>query len=177
MNMKKLVSMLAVAALVCTMSTTAFAADQTGVNTGEYSNNVKGTYKAGGAAAPVYSVNIAWDSLEFTYTAAGEGTWNPETHEYSGATQASWSESKNIVVTNHSNAAVTATAAFQADTGYTDVTMTFGENNGNTIATAVGTQVGEAPSATITVTPGGTLAESANGGRIGEITVTIAAAQ
>ena len=177
MNMKKLVSMLVAAALVCTMSTTAFAADQDGVGTGDHTAEVKGTYQAGGSGAVVYSVDIAWDSLEFTYTAAGEGTWNPETHEYNGATQASWSESKNITVTNHSNAAVTATAAFQADTGYTDVTMTFGENNGNTIATAVGTQVGEAPSATITVTPGGTLAESANGGKIGTITVSIAAAE
>ena len=176
MNMKKLVSMLAVAALTCTMGTTAFAADQDGVGTGSYNTDVKGTYQAGGVAVTVYSVNIAWDSLEFTYTAAGEGTWNPETHEYSGATQASWSESKNIVVTNHSNAAVTATASFQADGGYEAVSMTFGENNGNTIATAVGTQVGEAPSATITVTPSGDLPADTNG-TIGSVTLTIAAAE
>ena len=80
-------------------------------------------------------------------------------------------------MTNHSNAAVKATASYQAETGYESTTMTFGENNGNTIATAVGTQVGEAPSATITVTPGGTLAESADGGKIGTITVSIAAAE
>ena len=177
MNMKKLVSMLAAAALVCTMSTTAFAADQTGVNTGDYTADVKGTYQASGSGAVVYSVDIAWEDMSFTYTAAGQGTWDPENHSYTGGSEASWSSSKNITVTNHSNAAVTATAAFQADPGYTDVTMTFGENNGNTIATAVGTQVGEAPSATITVTPGGTLAESANGGKIGTITVSIAAAE
>lgn len=177
MKLKKITSVLAAAALVCTMSTTAFAADQTGVGTGNYNADVKGTYQAGGASATMYSVDITWEDMSFTYTAAGEGTWNPETHEYDDASEASWSSSKNITVTNHSNAAVTATAAFQPDTGYTDVTMTFGENNGNTIATAVGTQVGEAPSATITVTPGGTLADTANGGKIGTITVTIAAAQ
>jgi hypothetical protein len=175
MNMKKLVSMLVAAALVCTMSTTAFAADQTGVNTGEYSNNVKGTYQAGGAAATVYSVNIAWDSLEFTYTAAGEGTWNPETHEYNGATQASWSESKNIVVTNHSNAAVTATASFQADGGYEAVSMTFG-NNGQQISSAVDTAVDSAPNLTISVTPSGDLPADTNG-TIGSVTLTIAAAE
>lgn len=71
MNMKKMISLLAVAALVCTMSTTAFAADQDGVGTGSYNTDVKGTYNAGGVATTVYSVNIAWDSLEFTYTAAG----------------------------------------------------------------------------------------------------------
>ena len=176
MNMKKLVSMLVAAALVCTMSTTAFAADQDGVGTGDHTAEVKGTYQAGGSGAVVYSVDIAWDSLEFTYTAAGEGTWNPETHEYNGATQASWSESKNIVVTNHSNAAVTATASYAADPDYGSTTMTF-SNNGATVATAVGTEVASAPSATITVTPGGTLAESANGGKIGTITVSIAAAE
>lgn len=177
MNMKKITSLLAAAALTCAMGTTAFAADQDGVRTGDYTADVNGTYRAGGPGDVVYSVDIAWEDMSFTYTAAGEGTWDPENHSYTGGSEASWSGSKNITVTNHSNAAVTATAAFQADTGYTDVTMTFGEKNGNTIATAVGTQVSAAPSATITVTPGGTLAKSANGGRIGEITVTIAAAQ
>lgn len=79
-------------------------------------------------------------------------------------------------MTNHSNAAVTATASFQADGGYEAVSMTFGENNGNTIATAVGTQVGEAPSATITVTPSGDLPADTNG-TIGSVTLTIAAAE
>ena len=144
MNMKKITTLLAAAALTCAMGTTAFAADQTGVNTGEYSNNVKGTYQAGGASTTVYSVNIIWDSLEFTYTAAGEDTWNPATHEYDGGSEASWSGSKNITVTNHSNAAVKATASYQAETGYESTTMTFG-NNGATVATAVGTEAASAP--------------------------------
>ena len=175
MNMKKLVSMLAVAALTCTMGTTAFAADQDGVNTGSYSADVKGTYQAGGAV--VYSVDIAWTDMSFTYTGAGEGTWNPETHQYSGSSEGAWTASNDsITVTNHSNAAVKATASYQAETGYESTTMTFG-NNEATVATAVGTEVASAPSATITVTPGGTLAESADGGKIGTITVSIAAAE
>ena len=177
MNMKKMISLLAAAALVCTMSTTAFAADQTGVNTGDYSNNVKGTYQAGISGAVVYSVDIAWTDMNFTYTGAGEGTWNPETHQYEGGTEASWTDSNaSVTVINHSNAAVTVTASFEAETGYESTTMTFG-NNEATVATAVGTEVASAPSATITVTPGGTLAESANGGKIGTITVSIAAAE
>lgn len=176
MNMKKLVSMLFAAALVCTMSTTAFAADQDGVGTGSYSADVKGTYQAGGSGAVVYSVDIAWTDMSFTYTGAGGGTWDPETHQYSGSSEGAWTASNDsITVTNHSNAAVKATASYQAETGYESTTMTFG-NNGATVATAVGTEVASAPSATITVTPGGTLAESANGGKIGTITVSIAAA-
>ena len=177
MNMKKITTLLAAAALTCTMGTTAFAADQDGVNTGSYSADVKGTYQAGSSGA-VYSVDIAWTDMSFTYTGAGEGTWDPETHQYSGgSSEGAWTASNDsITVTNHSNAAVKATASYQAETGYDSTTMTFG-NNEATVATAVGTEVASAPSATITVTPGGTLAESANGGKIGTITVSIAAAE
>lgn len=174
MNMKKITALFATAALVCTMGTAVFAADQTGVNTGSYNTEVRGTYQAGGSSATVYSVDIKWDDMSFTYTAAGEGTWNPATHEYDGASEASWSGSRNITVTNHSNAAVTATASYQADTNYESTSMEFG-NNGATVATAVDTQVNEAPKATITVTPGGSLPESTNG-KIGTITVNIAVA-
>ena len=175
MNMKKITTLLAAAALTCAMGTTAFAADQDGVKTGDYTADVKGTYQAGGAV--VYSVDIAWTDMNFTYTGAGEGTWNPETHQYSGSSEGAWTASDDsITVTNHSNAAVKATAKFEADSGYESTTMTFGDNEA-TVATAVGTEVASAPSATITVTPGGTLAESANGGKIGTITVSIAAAE
>ena len=175
MNMKKITTLLAAAALTCAMGTTAFAADQDGVSTGDYTADVNGTYQAGGAV--VYSVDIAWTDMHFTYTGAGEGTWDPETHQYSGSSEGAWTASNDsITVTNHSNAAVKATASYQAETGYESTTMTFG-NNEATVATAVGTEVASAPSATITVTPGGTLAESANGGKIGTITVSIAAAE
>ena len=151
--------------------------EQSGDGTGSYSAEVKGTYHPGGSGAVVYSVDIAWTDMNFTYTGAGEGTWNPETHQYSGSSEGAWTASdESITVTNHSNAAVKATAKFEADSGYESTTMTFG-NNGATVATAVGTEVASAPSATITVTPGGTLAESANGGKIGTITVSIAAAE
>ena len=151
--------------------------EQSGDGTGSYSAEVKGTYQPGGSGAVVYSVDIAWTDMNFTYTGAGEGTWNPETHQYSGSSEGAWTASdESITVTNHSNAAVKATAKFEADSGYESTTMTFG-NNGATVATAVGTEVASAPSATITVAPGGTLAESANGGKIGTITVNIAAAE
>ena len=151
--------------------------EQSGDGTGSYSAEVKGTYHPGGSGAVVYSVDIAWTDMNFTYTGAGEGTWNPETHQYSGSSEGAWTASdESITVTNHSNAAVKATAKFEADSGYESTTMTFG-NNGATVATAVGTEVASAPSATITVAPGGTLAESANGGKIGTITVSIAAAE
>ena len=174
MNVKKLTGLLTAAALVCTMGTTAFA--QEGVGTGSYNAEVKGTYQAGGTSATVYSVDIAWTDMSFTYTDASQGTWNPETHQYDGGAEAAWTASDDsITVTNHSNAAVTATASYEADPGYETTDMTFG-NNAATVATAEGTEVAEAPSATITVTPTGSLAQSATGGTLGTTPAEIAAA-
>ena len=151
--------------------------EQSGDGTGSYSAEVKGTYQAGSSGAVVYSVDIAWTDMSFTYTGAGEGTWDPETHQYSGSSEGAWTASNDsITVTNHSNAAVKATASYQAETGYESTTMTFG-NNGATVATAEGTEFAKAPSATITITPTGSLAQTANGGKIGTITVSIAAAE
>lgn len=151
--------------------------EQSGDGTGSYSADVKGTYQPGGSGAVVYSVDIAWTDMNFTYTGAGEGTWNPETHQYEGGTEASWTDSNaSVTVINHSNAAVTVTASFEALPGYETTSMTFG-NNGATVATAEGTEFAKAPSATITITPTGSLAQTANGGKIGTITVSIAAAE
>lgn len=151
--------------------------EQSGDGTGSYSAEVKGTYQPGGSGAVVYSVDIAWTDMNFTYTGAGEGTWNPETHQYEGGTEASWTDSNaSVTVINHSNAAVTVTASFEALPGYETTSMTFG-NNRATVATAEGTEFAKAPSATITITPTGSLAQTANGGKIGTITVSIAAAE
>lgn len=169
--MKKIVPAAALAlVLACATGTTAYAA-----GTGDQTQEVKGTYQAGGTSAIVYSVDVTWSNLNFTYTAAGEGTWNPESHSYSGGSAASWSGSGSVTVTNHSNASVKATASYKPDSGYESAGMTFG-SNGSTIATAVGTAYSSAPSTTITVTPTGSLPESTNG-KIGTITVNIAAAQ
>lgn len=49
------------------------------------------------------SVDITWDSMQFTYSG---GTWNPETHTYENG---SWStEGGNFTVTNHSSVRVVA---------------------------------------------------------------------
>lgn len=173
MKIKKITSLAAASVLVLAMSTTVFAGNPVTSAGGSDTADVKGTYLAGSSGAVVYSVDISWDEMSFTYTDASQGTWDPGSHQYTGASEASWSESRNIIVTNHSNASVKATAAFQANSGYETVSITFGGNNGEAIATAVGTEVGKAPSATITVIPGGSLPENTNG-KIGEITVTIA---
>ena len=67
-------------------------------------------------AAEVISVDISWDSVEFTYTAPSKGTWNPETHEYKNAAEGGWTATggtdPKITVTNHSDTAVKVSFAF-----------------------------------------------------------------
>ena len=173
--MKKVICLALTLALTLAVGTIALAEE--GVSTGDYTGTVSGTYVAGSGAATVYNVDIAWNGLSFTYNDEGAGTWNPATHEYDNVQESNWSASNaTITIDNHSNAAVKATASYQADMGFEAVDMTF-SNNGTVLPTAEGTAVAEAPSATIGVTPTGVLPESADGGKIGTITLAIEAAE
>ena len=173
--MKKLLSIILSLALIMSMSMTAFAADVE-ADGGSASANVTGTYNAGSDGGVEYSVDIEWSGLNFTYNEGGK-SWNATTHTYD-TTEAGWAESDaKITVTNHSNAAITATPTWTAAEGYSDVTMTFA-NESDTEITSLGLDSAElnnaAVSGTITVTPGGTLANTANQTVIGTVTVTVA---
>ena len=108
--MKKIFALILAVMMIATMSVTAFAAELDADKvTGDKSKDVTAYYVAGQSTGPVYMVDIAWGSMEFTYTAASEGTWNPESHTYDGVTAAGWTYAENankVTVTNHSNAAV-----------------------------------------------------------------------
>lgn len=76
--------------------------------------------------ADVISVNISWDSMEFTYTAPSKGTWNPETHEYENASEGGWtSQGGNITVTNNGNIGVAAHFSFAPATGMNEISGSF----------------------------------------------------
>ena len=77
---------------------------------GKYNIEISGTYTPGAVADEIISADIAWDAMDFTYTAPSQGTWNPANHTYEGATAGGWSDNTPaITVTNHSNAAINAT--------------------------------------------------------------------
>lgn len=170
--MKKLLVVVLALALLCAMPLNASAI--TVGNGGSDSANVKGTYVPGGTSSAVYSVDITWGSMEFTYTAASEGTWNPQTHAYDSATPAAWSfatGANEITVTNHSNAQVTATFKYTPDAAFSAVKGTFSEES-VVVESAVNTTYATAPAKTVTLTLEGAITESNN--NIGTVTVTIA---
>lgn len=172
--MKKIMSLILALAMVMGLAVTAFAADGI-TNGGTDSSDVKGTYSSK-ATVTVYSVDIIWEGLSFTYNGAFEGNWNPQTHVYENSTVAGWAAGNgSITVTNHSNTAITATPSYTAKAGYESAGMNF-SNTALQVATAdngVDGAAGSAVVGTITVTPTGSLPEGTEGATIGTITITI----
>jgi hypothetical protein len=158
--------------LVMSLSVPAFAAE-TGVGVGSYSADVNGTYVPGTVGnETVFCVDITWTDLNFTYHAAKEPVWDPVEHKYSERVNAYWEGEGTITVTNHSNAIISATPAFVADSGYESVEMVFSESALN-ISSAEFMPFGENQVGTVTVTPAGKLPADTDG-KIGAITIEIA---
>lgn len=150
------------------------------IGSGSYDIVVTGEFVEGQTAATTYKVDIAWGAMEFTYTAASQGEWNPATHRYDNVTEAGWScadGANEITATNHSNTAVNVTMAYSPADGYADVSGSFDSSNFS-LATAVGTEVNNAPSKTVKLTLDGALdAATTETKAIGTITVTISDAE
>ena len=148
----------------------------TGNGKGKYNIEISGTYTPG-TADEIISVDVAWEAMDFTYTGASQGTWNPATHAYEGAIEGGWSDNTPaITVKNHSNVAVNATLGFTANvTGvvgtFTEVSGTENDNILN-LATAEGTEVANAPTATANFGISGAAIDADK--TLGTITVTIA---
>ena len=143
------------------------------------SHDVTATYvdgSSGGTGGTVYSVDIAWGDMAFTYTAAA-GVWDPGTHTITGADGGTWSATNTggnqIKVTNHSNTAVTATFSYAAASGYEGISGSFDKTSPD-LATAVGTEVSNAPKDSAALSLSGALdSATAANTTIGTITVTL----
>jgi hypothetical protein len=103
----------------------AFAADIQPGGTAQADVNV--VYKDGTASPDVYSADITWGQMEFTYTKSGTYNWLPESHTYRDTTVAGWTAVGNdVTVTNHSNRTLTVEFTFAKEPLVTDeITGTF----------------------------------------------------
>lgn len=74
----------------------------------------------------IYSVDVTWGAMDFTYTRTITPVWNEQTHDYDEQTNAKWSAVGNYIqFTNHSNTAVTASMSYKKGKGYNGVNGTF----------------------------------------------------
>lgn len=180
---KKKTALVLTLAMVFSLAPLSAYANDTITEVGRSANHdVTATYVAGssggtgGAGGTVYSVDIAWGDMEFTYTAAA-GVWDPGTHTITGADGGTWkvnNEGGNkITVTNHSNTGVTATINYAAASGYDSISGSFDKTSLN-LATAVGTEVSNAPKDSAALSLSGALDSNTPASTtIGTITVTL----
>lgn len=121
--MKKYLALVLAVAIACSVSSFSALALTAGESD---SHSVKASYQAGSSSDTIYSVDITWEELNYTFKDASEGQWNPETHSYTGATAGSWNSTGNkITVKNHSNAAINANFTYNKNSGFEDVNGSF----------------------------------------------------
>lgn len=203
MKTRKLFVVALALVLTLCMTATAFAGTSNVTDLSDSSQNpvsidVKGTYSDKHTSGTVYSIDISWGSMEFTYSISGYVTWNPTTHKYDDHETTGWvltekgTEGTNdaITVKNHSNAPINAELSFNSTvssvTGgtFTSTSVTGGvfENNTFKLNSAEGTTRDDdnaandtTPAGTSTFLPVGTLdnSYSNNPTSIGTITVAL----
>ena len=178
--MKKLFSLLLAIMMIATIALPVFAEESVDANGGSANVNVNGVVQyTGSSETQTISVDVAWEDMTFTYVEGVHFGWNPENHEYAGAYEGYWENDRaDITVTNHSNTEVNATLSFES--GVDTVGGAFTEGSGTMddgvleLASAVDTEVEEAPTATATFNISGSISVSAD--IVGEITVLIESA-
>ena len=163
-------SVVMAAALAMSLSVTAAAAGK-----GDQNIDVTAKYQDNSTQAEVYSVDVQWGTMQFTYVESGSMVWNPIDHSYTDNTKTGWTASGNTVtVVNHSNAEVTATFSFEALEDYAGITGTFDVPTKTLQAGEVG-GFDSADQVVSTLTIEGALADTvAEFTKIGAITVNIA---
>ncbi|MBQ7971775.1 MAG: hypothetical protein IJ294_05460 [Clostridia bacterium] len=179
--MKKVLSIVLAIAMIATMSAVAFAGEdvveaQVTFAGEDVTIPVTGDFSEDGEVDN-WKVNISWtEDFDFTFTSGK--VWDVENHEWDLATgedKGTWNNgSKNITVVNHSSEAISVTPSYAATLAGTNVTFDKAEYP---VASAVDTEVAEAPEATIVATFNGgdaVLEIGATDVTLGTITLAIA---
>lgn len=123
-SMKKLIATALALTMTLSLSTTALAAgnvDGAGVGS-QVPIDVTAKYNDSATEPTVYSVDLTWEDMTFTYNESGTRIWDPDTHTYTDITSAGWDkDTAAVTATNHSNTKVTVSFTYtpQGDTGVT----------------------------------------------------------
>ena len=164
--MKKVLSVVLAIAMMSALAIPAFAAVTTqGDLSKEIGVKVVLT-DAKDTDTKIYSADIAWDDLTFTYTYTDKLQWNPANHKYetvvANAEATKWDKTEaKVTVTNHSNDAINVTAAVAAATALDGVTADCDTKTAATIAAGVEDQYDAASKKEIKVSITGTPAKAA----------------
>lgn len=123
-SMKKLIATALALTMTLSLSTTALAAGNVdGAGVGPQDPiDVTVKYNDSATDPTVYSVDLTWEDMTFTYNKSGTRTWDPDTHTYTDTTSAGWDKvTAKVTATNHSNAPVKVSFTYtpQGDTGVT----------------------------------------------------------
>jgi len=179
MRIKKLTAVAMTGMMVLGMGTSVCAASPIRNIGGTDSQEVKATYATDNKADTVYSVDIKWGDMQYTYTIESEGTWEPSTHQYTGKSEGEWTcddGADQVTVTNHSNAAVNAVFSYNAENEYNGISGSFTKDTAE-LETAEDTIVDQAPNETVQLKLNGALKKNVTTPtKIGTATVTLNAA-
>ena len=174
--MKKLIATALALTMTLSLSTTALAAGNVdGAVVGPQEPiDVTAKYNDGAKEPTVYSVDLTWEDMTFTYNESGSRTWDPDTHTYTDTTSAGWDKiAAAVTATNHSNTEVTVSFTYTPQ-GTTGVNASMSKDSFK-LAAGVEHKPNEAATdssiLTITGTPNNSV--TAEGVTIGTITVTI----
>ena len=173
-TMKKMMTVALAPALALSMNLAAFAAN-VNANGGKQEIDVRAKYESSSKTPTVYSVDVAWGAMEFTYAVSGTKTWNADTHTYSVNSNDGWTATGNeITVTNHSNTGIKADFTYAKAAGFDTVTGRFSQSS-LTLPTAEGKALDDAVlTGKTALTLGGTLANDKTGlTKVGTVTVTV----
>jgi hypothetical protein len=174
--MKKILSFALVLVMIFGLSVTAFAAEEITNTNDSSSTDVHGTYIAGTSGGTVFSVDISWTDMNFTYYGASSPIWDPVTHTYSGEErEAGWADSNAYIeVTNHSNTHINVNLSYSANDDFKDAKVLF-QYNGAYVGRAdngMGKDGAGLPQTVrIGIAPSGVLPEGTKDALIGSITV------
>ena len=101
--MKKTASFLLTLAASMTMGINSFATEPIETTVENQPVEVQATYID--ETPIIYSFDLSWTAMNFTYVGDSKGTWNPDKCEYENPVEGGWTEDSvgKITITNNSN--------------------------------------------------------------------------